>query len=347
VDVILTSVEQHSGSCESVSKPTAAKAAALYVPRASVNRAGSEPEPLDLPAGNLDLCCVGKDSNPFRPEKGSTNSESSPWVDVRPLNLLSVNKYDEFLRSRFPVLWEKFRLCGKVGIGFSCPSCGHKQFVPNSCGIRGCPVCGKYQFARIYRRYGEALKRLPQYNLRKVELTAGHIPLDKASLNEWFTAATKVLDHFWKSYFVGLEVSPSGHVHLHAITAGRYVPQRELSRVAGEMLDRPVVYISRNSKVKYLLKDVAKAPEFNSEDLRIRYFLATRGLRMFRSRGLLYGLGEDGRGQGRRARHVCPCCGDGMEFNGFEYREAISVPPPTRDVPRWVADMMEAAGVSV
>jgi hypothetical protein len=47
-------------------------------PRTSINRPGSEPEPLDLAAGNSkDPCVVGEDSNPFRPEKGSTNSESS------------------------------------------------------------------------------------------------------------------------------------------------------------------------------------------------------------------------------------------------------------------------------
>jgi hypothetical protein len=273
------------------------------------------------------------------------------WRDGRKLNLLSVNKYDEFLASRFPKLWAKYRVCGQFGIGFHCDDCGTDQYVPNSCGVRGCPTCGKYQYQRLYKRYDRALKGLPQHNLRKVELTAGKIELTKESLNAWFTAACKVLDVFWSSYFAGLEVSPGGHVHLHALTSGRYVGQRELSRMADKMLGKPIVWISRNGKVRYLIKDAAKVPEFKSADLRIRYFLATRGLRMFRSRGLLYGLGDV---DGHKSGCACPLCGGSLRCVGLispvedrRYSRWGSAPPPldsSRPVADWVRVMMEAAG---
>jgi len=322
--------------------------------RPYVNRPGSDREPVDQAAGNSKDPCVYEDSNPFRLEKGSAALVlSEPCLrerDERILQYSTVNKFSAFLDTYSEKLSLKYRSCGREGIGFSCPSCGRHQYVPKSCGIRGCPTCGKYQFARIYARYDDALKRLPQHCLRKVELTAGHIPVDKASLNEWFTAACGVLDLFWKGkglgWFAALEVSPYGHVHLHAITAGRYVGQKALSAAADNVLGRPVVWISRSSKVRYLLKDCAKVPEFKSEDLRIRYFLATQGLRMYRSRGLLYGLGKSPARGGFRLGHGCPCCGTEMVFDGVECRKVVSLPPPGRELAPWVADMMACAGVS-
>jgi hypothetical protein len=189
------------------------------------------------------------------------------------------------------------------------------------------------------------LKALPQDKLRKVELTFGHATLDKASLQAVYHDMQTVLDSFWKTYFVALEVSPSGHVHCHAIVCGAYVGQKVLSAKADEVMGRPVVWISRNAKVAYLIKDCAKVPEFESEDLRIRYFLATRGVRMYRSRGLLYGIGKKGDGSELRGGHLCPKCGGDMVFNGYSYREVVSVPPPEREIASWVSDMLLASGV--
>lgn len=266
------------------------------------------------------------------------------------LNLLSVNKSDTFSRSRFgfhawlkeenSVLAEKYRVCGQVGFEFECGSCGKNKFVPKSCGIRGCSVCGKYQYQRLHRRYQQALATLPQQNLRKVELTGGHIPITKEGLKAWYDEACKVLDYFWGSWVAGLEVSPTGSVHLHAITSGSYVGQAALSKKAGEILGTPIVWISRNTKVRYLIKDLAKTPDFNSEDMRIRYFLATRGLRMFRTRGLLYGLGEDIRTGG----HFCDDCGGVMKYVGEVIPSCAGhTPPPVAD---WVMEMEKAAGVN-
>ena len=369
MEVILPRYRTHVMASDSNSPVRSARCPNTLAPRTSINRPGSEQlNPLDLAqtdgtdrqySGEGEDVRIGRLISPSdgsssgAVEKGSVDSDSINFdvtsKDVRILKSLSVNKFEAFLDTYSEKLSLKYRSCGLDGIGFSCPSCGHHQYVPKSCGIRGCPTCGKYQFARLYRRYDNALKRLPQHHLRKVELTAGHLPIDKASLNEWFTAACEVLDLFWKGkglgWFAALEVSPGGHVHLHAITAGRYVGQKALSAAAAEKLNRPVVWISRNSKVRYLLKDCAKVPEFKSEDLRIRYFLATRGLRMYRSRGLLYGLGKNPVRSGFRLGYGCPCCGTEMIFDGVECRQVVSTPPPERFLPPWVVSMMNNAGV--
>lgn len=262
--------------------------------------------------------------------------------DSRELNSITVNKFDAFLRLRFPELGEKYRVCGRSGFEFSCGSCGKTEFIPKSCGIRGCPSCGKYQYQRLYRRYGTALKGMPQGNLRKVELTGGHLPITKGDLNDWYKKACEVLDCFWGSWVAGLEVSPRGSVHLHAITSGSYVGQAELSRKALEVLGSPVVWISRPEKlpVRYLIKDVAKTPDFKSEDLRIRYFLATRGLRMFRTRGLLYGLGQDV----KAGCHFCDDCGGVMHYIGEVESPLVGRTPPP--LATWIEDMERAAGVA-
>ena len=266
-------------------------------------------------------------------------------VDARLLHSLSVNKFVSFLALRFPELAEKYRVCGHSGFEFACGSCGKMEFIPKSCGIRGCSSCGKYQYQRLYRRYGTALKGLPQGNLRKVELTGGHIPITNDDLNEWYKKACKVLDCFWPSWVAGLEVSKRGSVHLHAIVSGSYIGQAALSKKAVEVLGSGsrVCWISRPAKlpVRYLIKDVAKSPEFASDDLRIRYFLATRGLRMFRTRGLLYGLGKDV----RAGCHFCDDCGGVMLYVGEvdNPRRVGCTPPPLAD---WVGDMEKAAGIA-
>lgn len=227
-----------------------------------------------------------------------------------------------------------------MGFEFECGSCGKKHYVPKSCGIRGCPVCGKYQYQRLYRRYGKALAQLPQGQLRKVELTGGHIPIQQDELSGWYSRALKVLRAFGWSYVAGLEVSPRGSVHLHAIVCGQYVAQRRLSEKAAEVLGSPVVWISRGSpkvQVRYLLKDVAKAPEFASEDLRARYFLATRGLRMFRTHGLLYGLGEDV----KAGCQFCDDCGGVMHWVGEVDMSLVGRTPPP--LAGWVREMMDNA----
>jgi hypothetical protein len=278
------------------------------------------------------------------PRKKSPNgaSDYDSWGDLEAdnrLNLLYVNKsdsgsvFERHLESNHPDLHEKYKNCGKRPLGFGCADCGKRWYLPNSCGIRGCPVCGRYQLARFYRRYLPAVRGIPQHRLRKVELTYGHMEgMNRDKLNAVYGDFQRVLNSYWDTYVVGLEVSPGGHVHCHALVAGRYVGQKTLSRRAAEVMDRPVVWIRRGGKLRYMLKDVAKAPEFKTEQLRVAYFEATRGLRMFRSRGGLYGLG------GGEKRFVCPDCGGGLLYEG-DYDESWncsilyrcwygSIPPP-------------------
>ena len=315
--------------------------------------------PLSPPAG-VALCELEENSGRDFPEANRSQDSKIGASDV--LNLLQVNKFDCFARSRFGFdaylkekysevlpghkqsLWDRYNVCGHTGIKFACGSCDKERFIPKSCGVRGCEICGKYQYGKLSKRYGVALSRLPQHNLRKVELTWGHIPITKEGLNGAYTKACKVLSFFWPSWVAGLEVSPSGSGHLHSITVGRYVGQAELSAKAEEILGCPVVWISRPEKlaVKYLIKDVAKAPAFKSVDMRIRYFEATRGLRMFRTHGVdLYGLGEEV----KAGCLFCDDCGGVMQWVG-ECDSPVydgRTPPPVAD---WVRDMELSAGCS-
>lgn len=189
----------------------------------------------------------------------------------------------------------KLEGCGKTWAVYQCEDCGKQHKVPNSCGIRGCPTCSPFYGEDIRRKY-EVLLRNYEGNVRKVELTWGPDVLSRDNLKYIFDLFCMVFDTFWKNYVVALEVSPHGSIHCHALVVGRYVPQSELSRRSAELTGRPIVYISRANcgrrAIRYALKDVVKGARFVNDKLATRYFMATEGMRLIRSKGLMYGKGK-------------------------------------------------------
>jgi hypothetical protein len=120
---------------------------------------------------------------------------------------------------------------------------------------------------------------------------------------------------FWKDFVAVLEISKTGHVHLHAIVAGMYVPQQVLSRAAYERLGRPIVWINRAvpRKLGYLLKYIAKPPSFPSIRDYVRSLRLMYRFRRIRSFGRFYGACED-----RPSLLLCRVCRWYLQFDCVE-----------------------------
>ena len=105
------------------------------------------------------------------------------------------------------------------------------------------------------------------------------------------------------------------NIHVHAVVAGRYLPQPVLSKKAKEILGKPVVWISRAAprKLGYLVKYISKPPRFPTARDYIRYLRLMHRFRRVRSRGEFYGARED-----RPCLLLCRRCGWYLEFDGVE-----------------------------
>jgi hypothetical protein len=234
----------------------------------------------------------------------------------------NMSAFEEYLSSEYPDIYERFSQCGSKVMGVACESCDKRYFVPVSCGVRGCPTCGGHYLRRLLSRYIPALKRQPQHAIKKVVLTYGHLDeITHDRLSEIYRDFQRVLNRFWKTYVCGLEISPGGSIHVHAIVVGQYVSHKRLSKESFSVFGRPICHISRGDNLRYMMKDVCKQPDFKSDTLRIQYFEATRHLRMFRSRGGLYNTGTED------SVFQCHVCGGSLFFESIlDLKEVSSFP---------------------
>lgn len=222
--------------------------------------------------------------------------------------------FSDFLSAHYPSVFARYDVCREAPILFRC-ECGHGFRVPNSCGVRTCPDCGEFAEARLVKRYASAFRDLRRPDrVRLVTLTAAYPTISPASYRAVYRQFQEVLGLYWDTYLCSLQVSPKGMVHCHAMVYGDFVAQSELSDSAREVLGCPVVDIRRvynvREAVRYVVRYAVRSPEFVNPKLRCDYFEATRRVRLVRSRGAVYGLGE------KKPSFCCPDCGGALCYEG-------------------------------
>jgi hypothetical protein len=210
-------------------------------------------------------------------------------------------------------LAERYERCHRDAIIFSCEQCGRVYAVPYSCNLVICEHCSKKRAKAIYWRYFRRIKG--RQDLKHVNLNWGHELLSRSLLKSIYDGFIQVVKSFWKDFVAVLEISKTGHIHLHAIVVGMYVPQQVLSRTADERLGKPVVWISRAvpRKLGYLLKYIAKPPSFPSARDYVRYLRLMHRFRRVRSFGVFYGAKDD-----RPPLLLCRACGWYLQFDCVE-----------------------------
>jgi len=143
----------------------------------------------------------------------------------------------------------------------------------------------------------------------------GSWDLKRKVLREIYCKFVRLLKEFWLSFIAVLEISRTGHIHLHAIVSGMYVPQPVLSDKAKEMLGRPVVWINRAvpRKLGYLVKYISKPPTFLKAGDFIRFLVVVHRFRRIRSYGEFYGKEES-----KASLLLCKACGWYLKYEGIE-----------------------------
>jgi len=153
-----------------------------------------------------------------------------------------------------------------------CSNCGKTVDVPLFCGDRFCPVCSGPRRARMARRIGQLVARMPTKRgerWRFITLTIPNTKTPEAGLDVLFRAFRRLRQRkAWKRYVRGgvyaAEVtrSDSGwHVHLHCLAVGIFFPQHELARLwkscsPGRIVD--IRKIPTAAAAAYLTKYVTK-----------------------------------------------------------------------------------------
>lgn len=228
----------------------------------------------------------------------------------------SLEEFDfevEGYRVDFSKLAGRYERCHKDAILFHCKQCGKVYIVPYACNLVICEHCSKKRARAIYRRYYKRIKT--KYDLKHVTLTWGHEDLRRDILREIYCKFVRLLKEFWSSFIAVLEISRTGHIHLHAIVSGKYVPQPLLSDKAEEIVGRPVVWINRAvpKKLGYLVKYISKPPMFPKAQDFIRFLVIVYRFRRIRSYGEFYGKEEN-----KTLSLLCKACGWYLKYDGVE-----------------------------
>lgn len=244
----------------------------------------------------------------------------------------------------FPRLASRYSQCEKKHHLHRCPSCGAEKHGISTCGLRGCdnPACGRHRY-RYVRKYTERLSAF-RGELKFITLTYGDIATaDPQTLNKVFSAATKTLRSFGhRGAVMVAEVKRTEksilYLHIHCLSAGKYIPQKFLSWKWQKLTGRSVVDIRQVSEkgrvAGYIMKYLKKPPELGDSpayaDFIIRFFKR----RMVRTFGVFYRLKDSF----MKSDVECPYCGDIMRYMG-EYdggSDGMMLPPSVAErVKQW------------
>ena len=261
------------------------------------------------------------------------------------------------------------RLCGKAAWVPRCKPCGRldpaRAIIESSCDLRVCPTCARRRAniarTRLDRKWSAGV-RPRDMGLYFLTFTLRYDPSSRDDLSvEGLKRRKKIVrdaaGFVWKKYLkprgqalaLGVEVSPRGAVHVHALYHGRRPDVRTLRETymfrAG---DSPIVnckYVRKPGKaIRELAKYMVKAAsaknlhvlrggrgEFIDPLLAARVEVAFSGDRLFETMGTWRGAADDS-DLPEQAPHICPQCG----ANAWT-REVVPLQPLLFELPDdWV-----------
>lgn len=238
------------------------------------------------------------------------------------------------------------QLCGKVARVQKCSACGAMDpataLIESSCDLRTCPTCARRRANVLRERLDTSYAGGPHprdMGLYLLTFTLRYDPSDPNDLSvEGLRRRKKIVrdavGFVWKKYLkprgralaLGLETSPRGAVHIHALYHGRRPDVGKLRETymfaAG---DSPFVnckYVRKPAKaIRELAKYVVKAAspknprllrggrgEFIDPVLAARTEVAFSGARLYETFGAWRGANDE-KDLPEQAPRDCPCCG--------------------------------------
>jgi hypothetical protein len=212
-------------------------------------------------------------------------------------------------------IWNRFSLCCRKTIVYKCDK-GHRIFSKFNCMIRICPVCSGLRIVRIKKRYRNLIYQMK--NPKMITVTIGQIPLNYPEIithyRKMFYKFMRRMYKKIKSGFSALELSPNFHLHFHMVVdTPLFLPQNELSDEWFRISGRYVVYIRKcrpSKALGYIIKYVAKSPEFDSSNYYVDYLEITRNRRLLTTYGSLYGIKHEK----EKKELLCELCGRKMKY---------------------------------
>lgn len=197
-----------------------------------------------------------------------------------------------------------------------CTCCGYTKDVPVYCGDRFCSVCGGIRASRVRHQITAVVGSTPALDGYRWRFITFTIPTrdDPATALDTITKSFRRLRSrkFWKSKVWGglavAEVKRSErrwHVHIHALTFSRFIPQKQLANQwkacsPGRIVD--IRLIPTLQAVAYVTKYVTKL-DVPLEDREV-VATAFRGRRLFTR----FGAAHDLRLPAKPNPFPCPDC---------------------------------------
>ena len=217
--------------------------------------------------------------------------------------------------------------CGrdfKVG---KCLDCAATPAFPVSCGHRLCPFCAARRAEILLREHEDKLRQIRQPKMLTLTfLSVEHLDRDYIKwARNCFTKLRrrKVMEHCWGGIysFEATHTKNGWHLHIHALVASGYLPQKDLSReweaISGaKVVDIRILQgVEKYDAIREVVKYPAKASTFIGEPKLVDEFLdATRGVNLAYGFGDLYRVKTKRSGSGRM---MCPLCGgENVAFDG-------------------------------
>lgn len=217
---------------------------------------------------------------------------------------------------------EKFSSCEKRVIGYLCENCGTQRYTAITCGVRTCdnPICSNHKY-RYVDKYTAILKHHVGI-LRFITLTYGEVKnISYSKINNVILSAEKLLKHFkQKGALLVCEIKKSNafdfYLHIHIITAGNYIPQKDLSDYWKALTDKNIVDIRMIRNVKmaknYIFKYIKKSNYLGGASAYADYIIQFHKKRLVRSIGVFYKI----KSIYHKQDVICAVCSCVMQYSG-------------------------------
>jgi hypothetical protein len=191
-------------------------------------------------------------------------------------------------------------VCKRGFLTIQCLKCGYQHRVREGSRDRTCPACSREIYSKIYLRYSEMVKSLP--NLKFLTLTWKPVKVQDPEIVRDLGKALNRLLHRrrykgWKGVLATVECkkTKSGlfFYHIHCIVSGGYIPQKLISKDWSEVSGFPIVHVKKISRtpkraLKYVLKYVLKGFSFKLDKDKQDFKVSMKGVRYIRSYGEFY-----------------------------------------------------------
>lgn len=220
--------------------------------------------------------------------------------------------------------------CGQKFNIFHCESEKYHEEIlfafPFRCELRICPNCCKKRASKLHREILEIIKKIDKTKTHKFAMLTVTLNMSKGRLlssdrlRDFNKKVRKLINTLYPKVdgcgaLAVLEIGKRFNIHAHILVYGPYVSQREISarwlKITGDsyIVDIRALH-NQKQATSYLLKYIAKPPEFGKLEHYAIFLKALKGVRRLHRYGILYGFRV-----GKKKSLLCPYCGGRLEYD--------------------------------